>query len=155
MRLDSQDLLKLSQLIMKVVSATLALAALAVALPTSLNGRQFQIEPPSTSFPDPIGEPPVTLPPDTPVLLPPITGPIQIGKRDAVKATGDDEFIIFPPITSPIKIGKRDTAKRTGKDDEFIIFPPITGPMIPDKPVQGSPIKPDPTVPGTPLKPSN
>lgn len=142
---------------MKAVFTTLALAALAVGLPTSLNGRQFQIEPPSTSFPDPIGEPPATLPPDTPVILPPITGPIQIGKRDAATTNGkDDEFIIFPPITSPIKIGKKDAAEAAiEKGDEFIIFPPITGPLIPDKPVGGSPIRPDPTVPGAPLKPGN
>lgn len=120
---------------MKAIFTTtaLALAALAVALPTNLgnNARQFQIEPPSTSFPDPVGEPPVTLPPDTPVILPPITGPIQIGKRDAA-------------------------AKATrGGGDEWIIFPPVTGPLIPDKPIPGSPIKPDPTVPGKPLTPGN
>ena len=92
---------------MKPVLATLALAALTPALPTGLDARQFEVGPPETSFPGPITAPPVTLPPDVPVVLPPISGPIHIGKREATKG------------------------------DEFIIFPPKVGPLIPDKPVGG------------------
>ncbi|RYO87253.1 hypothetical protein DL766_010326 [Monosporascus sp. MC13-8B] len=111
---------------MKVVFATLALAALVQALPAAIKERQFTIGDPEVSFPEPITEPPVELEPDTPVLLPPIGGPVEISGRN----------------------------EASDKDDEFIIFPPITGPMIPDKPVTGGPMKPDPVVPGKPIKPS-
>lgn len=90
---------------MKAVLTALALAAVATALPTGLDSRQFEIGDPGTSFPPPITAPPVTLPPDVPVVLPPISGPIHIGKREPTKG------------------------------DEFIIFPPKVGPLIPDKPV--------------------
>ncbi len=112
---------------MKVIFTAVALAALARAMPVN-SVRQFQVGPPSTTFPDPITGPPATLPPDIPIILPPITGPVIIGKTDA---------------------------ETNGKDDEFIIFPPVTGPLIPDKPVGGGAIIPDPTIPGGPLKPSN
>ena len=141
---------------MRAVFSTLALAALSTALPTGLDSRQFEVGDPETSFPPPITAPPVTMPPDLPVILPPISGPIQIGKRDEAKR---DDFIIFPPkvggmipdkpVCAPIHPGKRDEAKR----DDFIIFPPKVGPMIPDKPVNGH-VKLEPTVPGGPLKPS-
>ncbi|RYP14853.1 hypothetical protein DL765_006071 [Monosporascus sp. GIB2] len=99
---------------MKVIFTTLALAALAQALPAAIKERQFTIGDPEVSFPPPITEPPVELEPDTPVLLPPIGGPIEISRRN-----------------------------EASDKDEFIIFPPITGPMIPEKPVvPGKPIKP-------------
>ncbi|RYP78508.1 hypothetical protein DL771_000461 [Monosporascus sp. 5C6A] len=103
---------------MKVVAATLALAALAHALPAAIKERQFTIGDPEVSFPEPITEPPVVLEPDTPVLLPPIGGPIEISEKD--------EFILFPPVTGPMIPDK-----------------PITGgPMKPDPVIPGKPVKP-------------